>query len=128
MLGTTHFDVIEHRAPCQYIRQYPRATSQLDEDELYLAVKQYVPRGMASEDHQKSTGITIVACHANGAPKELYEPMWDALYEYIQRESGIHISSIWIADVFNQGQSGILNEKKLGNDRKLTSKENWNSR
>jgi hypothetical protein len=127
MLKTTHFDVIEHRAPCQYIRQYPRATSHLDEDELYLAVKQYVPRVKPSSNHQKGTGITIVACHANGAPKELYEPFWDALYEYTQMESQIHISSIWIADVFNQGQSGIINEKKLGNDRRFTTNENWTS-
>lgn len=117
MLQTTHFDVIEHRAPCQHIRQYSRATSDFEEDDLYLAVKQYVPRAKLSEDRQQSTGITIVACHANAFPKELFEPFWDALYERMQKTSKTHIRSIWIADAFNQGQSGILNEKKLGNDR-----------
>ena len=109
------------------MRQYPRATSQLDEDELYLAVKQYVPRAKPLGNDQKSTGITIVACHANGAPKELYEPFWDALYEYMQKESGTHILSIWIADVFNQGQSGILNEEKLGNERESISSGDFNN-
>ena len=30
---------------------------------------------------------------------------------------GFRIRSIWIADVANQGQSGVLNENVLGNDR-----------
>ena len=32
-------------------------------------------------------------------------------------KSGIRIRSIWIADMWNQGQSGVLNEKIMGNDR-----------
>jgi hypothetical protein len=123
MSTTTHFEVIEHQSPCQHIRQYARGTSHSEEDELYLAVKQYVPRVKAPEEHQRGTGITIVACHANGAPKELLEPFWDALYEHMQRIGKTHISSIWIADVSNQGQSGILNELKLGNERKAMSNQ-----
>ncbi|KAF2127400.1 alpha/beta-hydrolase [Dothidotthia symphoricarpi CBS 119687] len=116
MSTTTHFNVIEHRAPCSHIREYARATSCLDEDELYLAVKQYVPRVKVSGDRQRGTGITLIACHANAFPKELYEPFWDALYEYMQKAEKTHILSIWIADVANQGQSGIWNEGKLGNE------------
>jgi hypothetical protein len=117
MYNTKHFDVIEHRCPGQHIRQYPRGTSESEEDELHLAVKQYVPRVKEPGNHGGSQGITLVACHANAAPKELYEPMWDALYEYMQKSGKAHILSIWIADVANQGQSSVLNEKKLGNER-----------
>jgi hypothetical protein len=47
----------------------------------------------------------------------LYEPLWDELYQRIGK-TGIRIRSIWIADMWNQGQSGVLNEQILGNDRK----------
>jgi len=38
------------------------------------------------------------------------------LYQKLKAK-GIRIRSIWIADVAHQGASGVLNEKKLGNDR-----------
>jgi hypothetical protein len=47
----------------------------------------------------------------------LYEPLWDDLYARAAK-SGIRIRSIWIADMWNQGQSGVLNEAILANDRK----------
>ena len=43
--------------------------------------------------------------------------MWEVLYESLKAQ-GHSIKSIWIADVAHQGQSGILNEGKLGDDRK----------
>ena len=52
--------------------------------------------------------------------QELYEPMWEHLYSALQSR-GQTIRSIWIADVASQGQSGVLNEAKLGNDRKSRS-------
>jgi len=117
MSSSKHFDVMAHRSPGQHIRQYARATSDSEEDELFLSVKQYVPK--TSEQHGNSTGITLVACHANGIPKELYEPLWDALYEYMSKTGKTHISSIWIADVANQNHSSVINEGKLGNDREF---------
>ena len=38
------------------------------------------------------------------------------------KAAGIRIRGIWIADVANQNQSGVLNEKLLGNDRKHFSR------
>jgi hypothetical protein len=35
------------------------------------------------------------------------------------QEFGFRIRSIWIADVAHQGMSGVLNEDRLGNDRKI---------
>lgn len=48
--------------------------------------------------------------------QELYEPLWDELYDRLNSK-GIHIGNIFIADVAHQGQSGVLNEERLGNDR-----------
>ena len=48
--------------------------------------------------------------------QELYEPLWDELYGRL-KANGVHIQSIWIADVAHEGASGVLNEQKLGNDR-----------
>lgn len=49
--------------------------------------------------------------------QELYEPLWDELYQRL-KSKGIKIRGIWIADVAHQGKSGVINEQKLGDDRK----------
>ena len=49
--------------------------------------------------------------------KELYEPLFEELLKGSQ-SSGFKIRGIWIADVAMQGQSGVLNEGTMGNDRK----------
>ena len=48
--------------------------------------------------------------------QELYEPLWEELHAQLKFK-GLAIRSIWIADVAHQGESGVLNEEKLGNDR-----------
>lgn len=48
--------------------------------------------------------------------QELYEPLWDELLQRSNKLS-FRIRGIWIADVAHQGQSSVLNEDKLGNDR-----------
>ncbi|KAJ5945752.1 hypothetical protein N7454_002591 [Penicillium verhagenii] len=106
------FHVIEHVVPCQYIREYPGATINGQTDLLKLSVKQYIPIDNLTPQHGD---VTILAAHANGLPKELYEPLWDDLYR-CSKSQGFRIRAIWIADVVNQGQSGVLNEGVLGND------------
>ena len=114
-MSSKFFKVQTHILPCQYIREYPRATAQSQEDELHLHIKQYTPLNQV--DHQPGA-VTIIGAHANGFPKELYEPLWDELYQRL-KGSGTSIQSIWIADVAQEGQSSVLNEGKLGNDREL---------
>lgn len=106
------FKVQEHTIPCQYIREYPGATLENQEDDLFLHVKQYTP---LDQSNSQPGAITIIAAHANGFPKELYEPLWDDLSRAL-RKQGLAIQGIWIADVAHQGMSGVLNEGKLGND------------
>lgn len=89
-----------------------------------MAVKQYTP---LSNTSPIPGDITIIAAHANGFPKELYEPLWDELLKRCQ-QFGFGIRGIWIADVVNQGSSSVLNEDKLGNDRKYEcelSHDSW---
>ncbi|ETI21998.1 hypothetical protein G647_06068 [Cladophialophora carrionii CBS 160.54] len=106
------FDIVEHTVPCQHIREYPRGTADAQESVLYLAVKQYIPKD--NPDPQPGD-VTIIGAHANGFPKELYEPLWDDIHAR-SKKHGFRIRSIWIADVAQQGQSSVLNEQLLGND------------
>ena len=107
------FRVIEHSVNAQHIREYPAATAGSQEDVLQLAVKQYVP---LSNPDPKPGDLSIIGAHANGFPKELYEPLWEEINHRLKAK-GISIRGIWIADVAHQGQSGVVNETKLGNDR-----------
>jgi hypothetical protein len=132
---TQFYRVVEHTVTCSHSREYVTATANGDADRPRLAVKQYIP---LDNTNPQPGDVTVIAAHANGFPKvresmfpfhlssmhdadhspqELYEPLWDELYQRIGK-TGIRIRSIWIADMWNQGQSGVLNEQILGNDRK----------
>ncbi|KAI4871049.1 putative toxin biosynthesis protein [Hypoxylon rubiginosum] len=117
------FHVKEHVVPSQHVREWPRATAASQEDVLYLSVKQYVP---VDNPSPRPGDVTIIAAHANGFPKELYEPLWADLHALSDHHSdpdrkkgegtGFRIRGIWIADVSNQGYSGTLNERAQGSD------------
>jgi len=107
------FHIKEHIVEAQHIREYPRATATSQEEVLHLSFKQYIPKNNPTP---QPGDVTILASHANGFVKELYEPLWEDLVDVLWK-SGIRVRGIWIADVAWQGQSGILNEDKLGNDR-----------
>jgi hypothetical protein len=47
----------------------------------------------------------------------VYEPLWEDLVAALGKR-GVKVRGIWVADVAWQGESGILNEERLGNDRK----------
>ena len=111
-MSTTLFQVKEHFISTQYIREYPAATAGHQEYALRLCVKQYTPLLSPSSTQRP---ITIIGAHANGFPKELYEPLWDELLNAF-KFSNFTIRSIWMADVAHQGQSGVLNEENLGYD------------
>ncbi|KAL3962283.1 hypothetical protein ACCO45_003806 [Purpureocillium lilacinum] len=94
-------------------QEYVAATAHGDSDTPRLAVKQYIP---LDNPTPKPGDVTIIGAHANGFPKELYEPLWEEIHRRTS-QAGFRIRSIFIADIWNQGQSGVLNEKILGNDR-----------
>ena len=119
-MSASLFQCKEHQAPCQHIRNYPRATADTQESILYLSIKQYTPLNNLKP---RVGDITIVAAHSNGYTKELYEPLWDDLLRQSNKTDSFRIRSIWIADVSNSGASGIVNESNLGNDRNIDSQE-----
>lgn len=63
---SSSFVVKEHVVEAQHIREYPHATAYSQEDVLYLAVKQYVPKNNQSP---APGDVTIIAAHANGFVK-----------------------------------------------------------
>ncbi|KAF2813251.1 uncharacterized protein BDZ99DRAFT_252107 [Mytilinidion resinicola] len=111
-MSTSLFRIDEHTLSGQHIRGYAHATVHEQEEVLHLAIKQYTP---LDNPHPKPGDITIIGAHANGFPKELYEPLWDDVLRR-SKQFGFSIRGIWIADVAQQNASGVLNEGKLGND------------
>ncbi|KAL7810165.1 alpha/beta-hydrolase [Trichoderma gracile] len=106
------FDIREHTIQASHIREYPRATAISQDEPLLLHVKQYTPKHGGPP---RKGDITIIGAHANGFPKEIYEPLYEDLLQELQKQ-GLRLRSIIIADAAHQGQSGILNEANLGND------------
>ncbi|KAI0469045.1 Alpha/beta hydrolase family-domain-containing protein [Xylaria cf. heliscus] len=114
MSSSFPFHIKEHTVPGQHIREWARATANSQEDVLNIHVKQYTPKDNPTP---QPGDVTILAAHANGFPKELYEALWADLHaQQSVAGSGFRIRGIWIADVSNQGYSGEANEGKLGDD------------
>ncbi|KAF2258865.1 alpha/beta-hydrolase [Lojkania enalia] len=107
-MSESNFITTEHSSPCSYIRQFPHGTKN-DNAVLQLAIKEYRPRNNLEP---ADDSVTIIAAHANGFPKECYEPLWDDL---VNSATG-KIRAIWIADVAHQGASYNLNAEDLGDD------------
>ncbi|KAF4949462.1 hypothetical protein FSARC_13474 [Fusarium sarcochroum] len=116
------FRVVEHVVNGCHTRDYVGATARGDADIPKLSVKQYIP---VDNPNPKPGDVTIIAAHANGFPKELYEPLWDEMHKRAS-QTRLRIRSIWIADMWNQGQSGVLNENILGSDRFHALPYQWN--
>ncbi|KAL4937734.1 hypothetical protein BDV06DRAFT_232381 [Aspergillus oleicola] len=105
----SRFKVVEHTIPSQSIREYHHAVKPAS-PALQLAIKQYIPLDNLTPG---SDDLTVIAGHANGIPKECYEPLWEELLSSL---AYVKIKAIWIADCVHQGVSGVLNEHSLGND------------
>ncbi|KAJ5979562.1 toxin biosynthesis protein [Penicillium waksmanii] len=105
------FKIVEHTIAGQHIREHPHSVRGRQEDVLQLAIKQYIPLGDAHSIPDNA--VTVIGVHGNGTPKELFEPFWEHLYAHLKRCS-VPLRAIWIADVSNQGASGVLNEAVQG--------------
>ncbi|KAK2595802.1 hypothetical protein QQS21_006565 [Conoideocrella luteorostrata] len=107
------FDILSHLVPVTPFREYPNAI--IDEHKgVWLSVKQYIPRHSASAA-SNADPVTIIAAGALGFAKEAYEPLFAEVLRSTQR-SGVTIRSIWIADMFNVGESAEANRDNLGCD------------
>ncbi|KAJ5647099.1 hypothetical protein N7490_003471 [Penicillium lividum] len=107
------FRIIEHTIQGQHIREYPHSTrkSVKQETPLHLAIKQYIPLDLSTPIPDNA--ITIIGVPGNGTQKELYEPIWEDLYAELKQKQ-IPLRGIWVADMSNQGASGVLNEYVQG--------------
>ncbi|KAK6335593.1 hypothetical protein TWF696_002361 [Orbilia brochopaga] len=105
------FRVEKHVIPAFPIREHIRGVWS-DNDRLQLVANCYTP---LSNPNPRPGDLTILAAHGNGFHKELYEVFFGYLVEEYEKK-GARIRSIWIADIHNQGESGVLNERKLGGD------------
>lgn len=106
------YRVVEHTIPCSHTRGWSRGLANRQEDVLHLSVKQYIP---IDNPKPQPGDVTILAAHACGFPKELYEPLWEELAEKAKNQ-GWKIRNIWISDVAQQGASSVLNEQLLGDE------------
>ncbi|KAJ5916067.1 hypothetical protein N7504_000082 [Penicillium tannophilum] len=105
------FQIIEHVIPGQHIREYPQSTRGKQETPHHIAIKQYIPIDRPSPIPDNA--ITIIGSAGNGSPKEAFEPLWEDLFT-ILKQKRIPLRGIWIADMSNQGASGVLNEHIQG--------------
>ncbi|CRK41638.1 hypothetical protein BN1723_018843, partial [Verticillium longisporum] len=108
------FTITEQTLPGAYIREFPHALSTSQESTLRLAVKIYTPKDNTSP---QPGDVTLIAAHANGFPKELYEAMWADLHaEAAKANPPFRIRQIIAVDAAWQNASAPLNEHLLGND------------
>ncbi|EWC48360.1 hypothetical protein DRE_02129 [Drechslerella stenobrocha 248] len=105
------FRVEKHILPAFPVREHPRGLWHED-DRLQLVVNRYTP---VSNPHPQPGDLTILLAHANGFHKELYEPFCEYLAQEYEKRGG-RLRGIWIADMHCQGESGVLNETKLGGE------------
>ncbi|KAJ5920953.1 hypothetical protein N7466_009279 [Penicillium verhagenii] len=113
------FEIISHLIPITPLREYPHGI--IDEQKgLRLAVKQYIPRNITAQSTTTSDApepITIIATGGLGFIKEIYEPYFAEILHRINASNpNVRIRSIWMADVFNMGESAIANLDNLGCD------------
>ena len=65
-MSSQFFDTKTHILPAQYIREYPGATLDDQEEPLHLHIKQYIPK---DQQDLLCSPVTIIGGHANAFPK-----------------------------------------------------------
>jgi hypothetical protein len=109
------FTVKEHIVRAQHSRERIAGTELGQANTLRVHVKQYIP---LSNPEPKPGDVTIIGAVADAFPKEMYEPLWEAVVKGLE-DKGRRVRAIWVADPVNQGESGVLNERILGPDREF---------
>ncbi|SMR49041.1 unnamed protein product [Zymoseptoria tritici ST99CH_1E4] len=109
---TSPFLIKDHILRAQHTRERIAATELGQENALRVHVRQYIPK---SNSHPRPGDVTIIGAIADAFPKEMYEPLWEAVMKGLEGK-GKSVRAIWVADPVNQGESGVLNERILGPD------------
>ncbi|GBE82655.1 alpha/beta-hydrolase [Sparassis crispa] len=78
---------------------------------LWVCVNRYVRKGLKSD----SNGVTLFFAHANGFPKEIWEPALQHLVAAGQVPGTTYtIDEIWTWEAVNHGDSALVNGENLG--------------
>ncbi|KAF4442617.1 hypothetical protein FACUT_1929 [Fusarium acutatum] len=70
-----------------------------------LVAKRYIPTTQVNKSEQ---GVTLLTLTGMGVPKEMYEPMLEALLPRLRR-SGVQVEEIWAIDMPLSGQTAKAN-------------------
>lgn len=142
-MSSVKFTLTKHTFPGQHIRHYAGGTRHRDEDVQYLEATQYKPLNhleyregditiigtcairsvfrvwapsVAILEYLKLSAYMLTADNRwRSFPKEVYEPLWDDLFDHCESH-GIGVRSIWTVDKSDHGASGILNEHTQSDD------------
>ncbi|OSC99698.1 alpha/beta-hydrolase [Trametes coccinea BRFM310] len=77
---------------------------------MWNCINRYVRKGsgVATEN-----GVTLFFAHANGFPKEIWEPTIQRLVAEHERRAGYTIGEIWLWEARNHGDSALINREQL---------------
>ncbi|KZT11604.1 alpha/beta-hydrolase [Laetiporus sulphureus 93-53] len=80
---------------------------------LWVCANRYVRKDVLGAE--ESRGLTLFAAHANGFPKEIWEPALLKLIEAQQAAQGAYaIDEIWVWEAVNHGDAFLVNAGNLG--------------
>lgn len=111
-LSSEPWDLVQHTIPAFQSRAYRRAVRDPNTSRLYLHVNEYRIRNNPTKS-KTSKGITIIFAHGVGSTKEQYEPFFSDLLRSVRPGT---IKAIFAADVYNHGQSYLINKNEIGDE------------
>ncbi|KAI0752708.1 alpha/beta-hydrolase [Daedaleopsis nitida] len=76
---------------------------------MWNCVNRYVRKGTNTR-----MGVTLFMSHANGFPKEIWEPGLERLFAEYESQGNYMIDEIWSWEAANHGDSALLNRDTLG--------------
>ncbi|RPD76053.1 alpha/beta-hydrolase [Lentinus tigrinus ALCF2SS1-7] len=79
--------------------------------QMWICVNRYVRKGLREDDTGK--GVTLFMSHANGFPKEIWEPLLRQL-TLEQEHANYKVDEIWSWEAANHGDSCLINADALG--------------
>ncbi|QGA12883.1 hypothetical protein EYB26_000528 [Talaromyces marneffei] len=106
--------LVQHTIPAFQSRAYRRAVRDPNTSRLYLHVNEYRITNTTATTTTEPKGITIIFAHGLESTKEQYEPFFSDLLKTVR--PGTAIKAIFAADVYNHGQSFLLNRHEIGDE------------
>ncbi|KZT00375.1 alpha/beta-hydrolase [Laetiporus sulphureus 93-53] len=78
---------------------------------MWNCVDRYVPAKPAVDQHK--AGLTLFLTHANGSPRQIWEPTLEHLLKKMQGHPSVAIDEIWSFESVQHGDSALFNEHNL---------------